>query len=147
PSASVLGLHALALSLGANGLLVAGLSSSTQMLPGAVAEIGIGAAAMVACEAVRRLYGATPRPALLFAFLFLLVAGMLGFESIRSEAPVRVVYTSMLVALTVALTTVRVARARDPAAEPIRRLLVIAGFTYTLVWIARSAVAFHDPFF
>ncbi len=147
PSAGVLGLHALALSLAGNGLLVAGLAAGVTAFPGAIAEIGIGSAVMVACEAVRRLYGASPRPAVLFAFLFLLVAGTLGFDAVRSSPPARIGYTSLLVSVTVALTTVRVMRARDPAAEALRRALVVAGIAYTLVSIARAGAAFRDPDF
>lgn len=146
PSSPVLGLHALAMSLGGNALLVAGLTAGDhEAIARGVAVVGVGAGAIAACEAVRRLYGASPRPAMLFAFLFLLVAGTLGFDTLRSDGTIRTAYTELLVAVAAALTTIRVARARDPAAELVRRLLVAAGAAYTLVSVASAMLVMRAP--
>jgi len=146
PSAPVLGLHALAMSLGGNALLVAGLTAGNhEALARGVAVVGVGAGAIAACEAVRRLYGASPRPAMLFTFLFLLVAGTLGFDTLRSDGTIRTAYTELLVAVAAALTTIRVARARDPAAELVRRLLVAASAAYTLVSVASAMLVMRAP--
>ncbi len=146
PSAPVLGLQALAMSLGGNALLVAGLTANEhESLARGVAVVGVGAAAIVACEAVRRLYGAQPRPAVLFSFLFLLVAGTLGFETLRADNAMRTAFTESLVAVAVLLTAVRVARARDPAAEAVRRVLVAAGVVYALAALVSGTLALRDP--
>ncbi|HEY0877060.1 MAG TPA: GGDEF domain-containing protein [Zeimonas sp.] len=146
PSAPVLGLHALAMSLAGNALLVAGLTASGhESLARGVATVGVGAGAIVGCEAVRRLYGAAPRPAMLFAFLFLLVAGAFGFDSLRGDSALRAAYTDVLVALAVLLTAIRVARARDPAAEAVRRVLVVAGAIYAIASIVAAVLAMRDP--
>ena len=73
--------------------------------------------------------------------MFALVAGCLGFEATRTDAAVRVAFTSVLVALVSSLTAARIARARDPAAEILRRLLVGAGFANALLWLLRSGLA------
>jgi len=141
PSAPVIGLHALAMSLGGNALLVAGLTAGEhESLARGVAVVGVGAAAIVACEAVRRLYGAGPRPAVLFTFLFLLVAGAFGFDTLRSDGDLRTAYTEFLVAAATLLTAIRVARARDPAAEVVRRMLVGAGAIYALASVANAVI-------
>ncbi|MBW7926268.1 MAG: GGDEF domain-containing protein [Burkholderiaceae bacterium] len=146
PSAPVLGLHALAMSLGGNALLVAGLTADNhESIARGVAVVGVGAAAIVGCEAVRRLYGAKPRPAMLFAFLFLLVAGTLGFDSLRSNGTPRTAYVESLVAVAAVLTAIRVARARDPAAEIVRRALVAAACVYALASIANAVLVLRKP--
>ncbi|HLT25603.1 MAG TPA: GGDEF domain-containing protein [Zeimonas sp.] len=146
PSAPVLGLQALAMSLAGNALLVAGLTAHDhESLARGVATIGVGAGAVIACEAVRRLYGAAPRPAVLFAFLFLLVAGALGFETLREDSAMRTAYVDSVVAAAVALTAVRVARARDPAAEVVRRVLVGAGALYAITSIVAATLALRNP--
>ncbi len=146
PSAPVLGLQALAMSLGGNALLVAGLTAGEhESMARGVAVVGVGAAGIVACEAVRRLYGAQPRPAVLFTFLFLLVAGTLGFATLRTDGAMRTAFTDSLVAVAVLLTAVRVARARDPAAEAVRRTLVVAGVIYALASLINAALALRDP--
>ncbi len=145
-SAPVLGLHALAMSLGGNALLVAGLTADNhESIARGVAVVGVGAAAIVGCEAVRRLYGAKPRPAMLFAFLFLLVAGTLGFDSLRSNGTPRTAYVESLVAVAAVLTAIRVARARDPAAEIVRRALVAAACVYALASIANAVLVLRKP--
>lgn len=146
PSAHVLGLHALAMSLGGNALLVAGLAADNhEPLSRGIADIGLGAAAIVGCEAVRRLYGAAPRPSLLFAFLFVLVAGTLSLDAIREDGALRTLFTAGLVSMAVLLTAVRVARARDPAADALRRVLVVAGVAYAVVLLAHASFAVRDP--
>src|SRR5690606_12135677 len=142
PSTNALGLHALALALGGAGLIGAGLASDAagSTVP-AIADTMIAGSVMLACEAVRRLFGAAPRPALLIALLFVLVAGCLGFDTLRSDAAARIAYTSVLVATVSSLTAVRIARAQDPSAESLRRLLVAAGLVNALVWLLRSGLA------
>ncbi len=147
PSAPVLGLHALAMSLGGNALLVAGLTAGThESLARGVAAVGVGAAAIVGCEAVRRLYGATPRPAVLFTFLFLLVAGTLGFDALRSDGTLRTAYAELLVTVAAALTAIRVARARDPAAEVVRRMLIAAAAIYAITSVATAVLVLRKSF-
>ncbi|RPH61351.1 MAG: GGDEF domain-containing protein [Burkholderiales bacterium] len=142
PSTVALGLHALALALGGAGLLLAGFAPRrADAIQAVVADVMIAGSVMLACEAVRRLYGAAPRPALLIAFLFALVAGSLSYEMVRTEPAARIAYTSVLVAIASSLTAVRIARARDPSAEVVRRLLVAAGFANALVWLLRSGLA------
>ncbi|MCO5108099.1 MAG: GGDEF domain-containing protein [Burkholderiaceae bacterium] len=142
PSTTALGLHALALALGGVGLVVAGLAPEGRApLAAASADAMIAGSVMLACEAVRRLYGARPRPALLVAIVLALAAGCLGFEAARTDAAARMAFTSMLVAIVSSLTAVRVARARDPAAEVLRRLLSGAGIANALVWLLRSGLA------
>ncbi|MCD6681380.1 MAG: GGDEF domain-containing protein [Burkholderiaceae bacterium] len=146
PSAPVLGLHALAMSLAGNALLVAGLTADDhESLARGVAVVGVGAAAIVGCEAVRRLYGARPRPAMLFAFLFLLVAGTLGFDALRSDGALRIAFVESLVTVAAVLTAVRVARARDPAAEVVRRVLIAAVALYALASITGAVRILRTP--
>src|SRR5690606_26625327 len=142
PSTTAFGLHALALALGGAGLIGAGLASdATGSTVPAIADTMIAGSVMLACEAVRRLFGAAPRPALLIALLVVLVAGCLGFDTLRSDAAARIAYTSVLVATVSSLTAVRIARAHDPSAESLRRLLVAAGLVNALVWLLRSGLA------
>lgn len=142
PSTNALGLHALALALGGAGLIVAGIApADVEPVAAASADAMIAGSVMLACEAVRRLYGARPRPALLAAVVLALVAGCLGFEATRTDAAARVAFTSVLVAIVSSLTAARIARARDPAAEVLRRLLVGAGFATALLWLLRSGLA------
>ena len=141
-SANALGLQALALAVGGAGLLLAAFAPiRPDSLLAAIADATIASALLLACEAVRRLYGANPRPALLVAFLFAAIAGCLGFEAMREEPAARVVFTSVLVAMASSLTAIRIARTRDPPAEAVRRLLVAAGFVNALVWLLRSGLA------
>ncbi|MCL4703337.1 MAG: hypothetical protein KJZ97_15980 [Burkholderiaceae bacterium] len=132
PSTTALGLHALA--LGGLGLIAAGLApeSRATIVP-AIADAMIAGLVMLACEAVRRLYGARPRPALLATIVFALGVGCLGFELVRTDPAARVAFTSALVAIVSSLTAARIARARDPAADVLRRLLVVAGFANAMV--------------
>ena len=142
PSTTALGLHALALALGGTGLVAAGLASDVAgSTVRAIADAMIAGSVMLACEGVRRLFGAAPRPALLIALLVVLVAGCLGLDTLRNDMAARIAFTSVLVATVSWLTAVRIARARDPSAEPLRRLLVLAGLVNALVWLLRSGLA------
>ncbi len=142
PSTTALGLHALALALGGLGLIAAGLAPENRatIVP-AIADATIAGSVMLACEAVRRLYGARPRPALLGAIVFALGVGCLGFELVRTDPAARIAFTSALVAIVSSLTAARIARARDPAADVLRRLLVVTGFANAMVWLLRSGLA------
>jgi len=142
PSTTALGLHALALALGGLGLIAGGLAPEGRatVVP-AIADAMIAGSVMLACEAVRRLYGARPRPDLLVAIVLALGVGCLGFEIVRTDAWARLAFTSALVAIVSSLTAARIARARDPAADVLRRLLVAAGFANALVWLLRSGLA------
>lgn len=142
PSARVLGLLALAHACGGLGLLAGAVSPSrADALGMAVANTMVAAAMVIGCEAVRMLYAARPRPALVAAFLFVLVAGGLGFETMRSEPFLLVAFASVVVATAAVLAAIRIARARDVAADLLRRLLVLAGLACAAVWLLRSGLA------
>lgn len=142
PSARVLGLLALAHAVGGVGLLASSASTSrADSLGAAVGDTLVAAAMVIGCEAARLLYSARPRPALLSTILFALAAGSLGFDLMRSEPSVRLALQAWLVAGVAILTAVRIAHARDDAAEPIRRLLVLTGFGCAAVWLMRSGLA------
>ena len=142
PSTSALGLHALALTLGGLGLIAAGLAPATRgMVFPALADAMIAGSVMLACEAVRRLYGARPRPILLVAIVFALGAGSLVLEVIGADPAARIAFTSALVAIVSSLTAARIAHARDPAADGLRRLLVATGIVNAMVWLLRSGLA------
>jgi len=141
-TANALGLHALALAIGGTGLLMAAAAARRpDSLLAASADATIASSLLLACESVRRLYGANPRPALLMALLFATLAGCLGFEIMREEPVARIAFTSVLVAMASSLTAARIMNARDPSADAVRRLLVVAGLANALVWLLRSGLA------
>lgn len=142
PSAHVLGLLALAHACGGAGLL-AGAASPTRAdaLAMALANTMVAAAMVIGCEAVRMLYAVRPRPALVATFVFVLVTGSLGFEVIREEPFLLVAYVSIVVATAAGLAAIRIARARDAAADLLRRMLVLSGLACAALWLLRSGLA------